>query len=141
MFTALLLFISALVGGLQAYNEELNASNFASGAETFLEELVGYQNLTYLNEPGVFDAAKVTSLTVSNITYSFHPPYQYMIQIIDVSNYTLKYNATVQTSPVPTNPTSLKLGLVRDSTTVDLWVPELTFDEYHAAVLTVVIWQ
>jgi hypothetical protein len=141
VITAFLLFMSAMIGGLRTYNQELGASNFAFQANSFLEELEGYKNLTYLNQQGVFEAAKVTTLTVSNITYDFHPPFNYNVTIIDLSNYTVKYNMSLATSSFPTTSASLKVGMVRESTTVSIWVPELTFDEFHAALLTVTIWE
>jgi hypothetical protein len=141
VITAFLLFMSAMVGGLRAYDQELGASNFAFQANSFLKGLEGYKNLTYLNQQGVFEAAKVTTLTVSNITYDFHPPFNYMVSITDLSNYTEKYNMVLNTSSLPTSSASLTVGMVRESTTVSLWVPEVTFDEYHAALLTVIIWE
>jgi hypothetical protein len=141
VITAFLLFMSAMVGGLRTYDQELSASNFASQANSFLQDLEGYKNLTHLGETGVFEAAKVTSLTVYNITYDFHPPFSYSVKVTDLSNYTNRYDVWLNSSSLPTNPASLKVGLVEESTTVSIWVPELTFDEYHVALLTVTIWE
>lgn len=141
VLVSLTLFSAALAGGLKAHNEQQAASNFSAQAESFLEGLVDYQNLTYLGQSGVFEAAKVVTLTVSNITYDFHPPFQYQVSVTDISNYTAKYATTLGTAPLPTLSTYLKVGEVRDSTTVDIWVPTVTFGEYHAAVLSVVIWE
>lgn len=140
VIVALTLFTAALVGDLQAHNAEVTASDFSAQAETFLEDLVDYKNLTYLGQAGVFDSAKVVSLTMSNITYDFHPPFHYNVTIRDISNYTAKYGVMVGPQP-PTNPGSLRIGLIHDQTTVVVWVPTVSFDEYHTAVLSVVIWE
>lgn len=137
----LILFFSALFAGLKVHAEQLNSSNFASEAETFLVGLEGYKNLTYDDNLGVFEASKVSSITASNITYDFHPPFNYQVLIIDDSQFTQKYNQTVETAKLPTVTAGLTVGLVRDSAPIDIWVPELTFDEYHTAVLQVTIWE
>lgn len=141
VMVTLILFFSAALTGLRVHTEELNASDFEAQAETFLEELTGYKNLTYQDRQGVFEAAKVTTLTVANITYDFHPPFHYRVVIVDTSAYAAKYNLTLATGPIPASSSALKVGLVSDSTPVDIWVPVLTSDEYHTATLTVVIWE
>jgi hypothetical protein len=141
VMVSLILFFSAVFSGLRVHTQELNSSNFESQAQTFLAELTAYKNLTYENRQGVFDSTRVTTLTTANITYDFHPPFNYMVVIDDTSAYAAKYNLTLQTAPVPTTSAALKVGLVSDSTPVNIWVPDLTFDEYHTATLTVVIWE
>jgi hypothetical protein len=143
---ALLLFFSALVSGLGNLYTRQQSSDFSSEAETFLEGLVGYQNLTYLDQWGIFDNYSMQALTINDITYSFHPEFQYNLTISDISDYhpyprgkfPTKWLAT---GTFPTSTSGLQQGWVRDTTTVDVWVvPAFGFDQYHQATLTVVIW-
>lgn len=142
---ALLLFFSAMVAGFSNIYSRQQSSNFSAQAETFLEGLEGYQNLTYFDQAGIFDNYSVQALTVANLTYDFHPEFQYQITIQDVSNYHPYPRGqfptkVLATSSLPTGNSGLQQGMVTDSTTVSVWVFNFPFDEFHAATLTVVIW-
>lgn len=136
----LLLFFSALLAGLSNFGTTQQTTNFSAQAETFLEGLLGYSNLTYQDQAGVFDVYSMLALSVQNLTYNFHPQFQYNITITDISMYGHHYNKVIGTASFPPNPNGLTNGWVRDSTSVDIWVPTYAFDEYHAAILTVEIW-
>lgn len=138
---SLVLFFAAVLTAFSNYDTQQQGSNFSSEAETFLEGLLSYHNLTYNGETGVFDAHKMMALTVDNLTYDFHPPYQYSVTITDISQYPVQYDLTLATSSVPTSGSSLHVGMVSDTTTVVIWVPNFPNDEYHAATLLVVTWE
>lgn len=141
---SLLLFFSAMLVALTNYNSDQQESQFTQQAQTFLEGLLSYANLTCFggncNPAGTFDFHDVQDLTIENLTYNFHPPFQYSVSIVDTSLYTHHVDTTVATSTFPANPSALHLGWVRDSTSVDIWVYSNTYSEIHAATLTVVIW-
>ena len=137
---ALILFFAAVLSGLTSYTSRQASSNFSQQAETFLEGLLSYHNITFRQQTGVFDVYAVMALTIANLTYDFHPPFQYSVTVTDISLYPVHYDKSLATSTFPTNSGQLQNGWVKDSTTVDLWVFNFPDDEYHAATLTVVIW-
>lgn len=137
---SLLLFFSGMLVAITNYSDRQQSSQFAQEAQTFLEGLLGYANLTYQGQYGVFDVYSMTALTLNDLTYDFHPSFQYSITITDTSLYPVHYDKTLATGNLPTGPNSLQTGYVSDSTSVDLWVFNFPDTEYHAATLTVVIW-
>ncbi len=137
---SLLLFFSGVLIALTNYSNRQQSSQFSQEAQTFLEGLLGYANLTYRGQNGVFDMFAMMALTVNNLTYDFHPSYQFSVTVTDTSLYRVHYDISLATSQFPSNPSSLQNGWVKDSTSVTIWVPNFGQDEYHAATLTVVIW-
>jgi hypothetical protein len=138
---SLVLFFAAVLTAFANYSSQQQSSSFSEQAETFLEGLLSYQNLTFHQQSGVFDVHKMMSLTSENLTYNFHPPFQYTVTITDISQFLVKYDKTLSTSSAPASQSSLHAGSVSESTTVDLWVPNFPNDEYHSATLNVVIWE
>ncbi len=137
---SLLLFFSGVLIALTNYSNRQQSSQFSQEAQTFLEGLLGYANLTYRGQNGIFDMFAMMALTVNNLTYDFHPSYQFSVTVTDTSLYPVHYDISLSTSQFPSNPSSLQNGWVKDSTSVTIWVPNFGQDEYHAATLTVVIW-
>ncbi|MDE1820643.1 MAG: hypothetical protein KGJ23_01285 [Euryarchaeota archaeon] len=137
---SLLLFFSGILVALSNYTNRQQSSQFAQEAQTFLEGLLGYSNLTYLGQNGIFDVYAMEALTVNNLTYDFHPSFQYSVTVTDTSVYPLHYNQNWATGTFPKDTSGLQHGWVSDSTPVDLWVFNFGDDEFHAASLTVVIW-
>lgn len=131
------LLISSLFVTSARYNQQNTTTNFFQQGYTFMEEIRSYKNLTYQNEPGIFNVYAMGNLTRQNITYDLHPMFGYYINITDVSGYHVKYNHTVYSSPIPKNTLGLKYGIVTVSSTVDIWVSPT---EIHLAKLTVTIW-
>lgn len=143
---ALLLFFTAVLVGLNGYLQRQATATFDAQAETFLEELTGYANLTCGWGDGVYDSGCVQTLTIVNLTWTFHPQYQYFVEVTDISTYAAHYNNEWQTAALPADLNSLRIGEVKDSTSIDIhaWItppfgPPIPTD--HAAILTVVIWE
>lgn len=143
VITALFLFFAALFSGLNTFEKRQQNETFADQASLFLQDLRGYSNLTYQGEVGVFDVFKVVNLTSSNITYDFHPAYDFRVVITDVSSYPhawLNQPRIIETGTPPKTLNGLTQGLVTSETTVDIWFPGVPYGEYHTATLMVEIW-
>ena len=143
VITALFLFFAALYAGLSDYEKRLQNENFVDQAGLLLQDLRAYSNLTYQGEAGVFDIFKVLNLTVTNITYDFHPSYDFRVVVTDVSSYPhawLTQPRVIETGTPPINLNGLKQGLASAETTVDIWFPGVPYGEFHTATLTTEVW-
>ena len=143
VITALFLFFAALFSGLNSFERRQQNVTFAEQAPLLLSDLRDYKNLTYQGEVGVFDVFKVLNLKTSNISYDFHPSFQYRVVITDISSYPhawLTQPKVVETAVPPTNPSGLKQGFVTSVSPVDIWFPGVPYGEYHTATLSVEIW-
>ncbi len=148
VLAALLLFLATAVGAFETLSQKQQSAAFSQQAETLLGAVLGYQNLTYENQKGLFQSSKIANLTYANVSYDLHPPSGYEVQIIDLSPFHIHYNRTVDScqqsystgTPTPCIPPPgyrLSNGIFVAQSPVTIFV---TDQEYHDALVVVSVW-
>ncbi|MCL4324541.1 MAG: hypothetical protein M1144_03655 [Candidatus Thermoplasmatota archaeon] len=148
VLAALLIFLATAVSAFENLSQKQQSSQFSQEAQTLLQAVLGYQNLTYQNQQGLFQSTKVVNLTYTNISYDLHPPSGYEIQILDLSAYHTHYNRTVDSCKqsyssgrypacIPGPGVHLSYGVYAAQAPVSLLV---TDQEYHDALVVVTVW-
>ncbi len=148
VLAALLLFLATAVSAFESLSQKQQNAQFSQQAETLLQAVLGYQNLTYQNQRDLFQSSKVVNLTFVNISYDLHPPSGYEIQIIDISPFHIHYNRTVDSCQqsystgkppacIPPSGYRLSNGIYVAESPVTIFV---TDQEYHDATVVVSVW-
>jgi len=97
---ATVIFLASIYSAVNRHGQRTEISDFEREAVEFAEGVRASPLLLYEDNVGQFDATKVQYLDSENLTLSFdHPDFYYRVELIDVSNYSVKYNQTWSREP------------------------------------------
>ncbi|MGC9059882.1 MAG: hypothetical protein ACP5JR_01400 [Thermoplasmata archaeon] len=135
--TSITLFFLAATVAYSNYQATYTHIDYRAKCNKFLRDIRGWENLTYGNMEGLFDARKVATYTLDNLTRAFQPDFDFEVNITDTSPYYWKYNRIVKTGTIP-DTSSLTYGVYVISCGIAIFVNE---EEIHEGKLTVTIWR
>ncbi len=134
----LMILIIAIAAGWSGVSSENEESSLEAALTEFLNDLAVYDGINAYNEPLVnhFDVVKLKTITSETIRADLDPEYDFIIEIIDVSQYSESFSLNVESG------TAVQTGSAGSfSTTVtEQRAAALVMgDETHAAVLKVTL--
>ncbi len=121
---------------------EYEKVEFTNQVYNFMNKVRGYEPLLHDSVEGLYDYHKIKSVSSEELSKSLTPNFNYYIEIIDASDYVIKYNASWSNVPGVTgdNVGDVTYGYYKVVVTypVNIWVND---HEIHAAKLEVVGWK
>ena len=133
----IILILAAVLGFLNVSSDG-GTTDLENAMDDFLKALSTYQAINAYQEPLVnhFDVIKLNQVTSEQISQDLEPTYDFIIELFDVSQYSIKHSFTEE------NGTSFKIESQTSygTTLVEQRVATLVVgEENHAAVLKVTL--
>ncbi len=140
-----ILFVSTLTVAVyygSTKDAEYRKTEFVNEVINFAQKVRGYEPLIHDSVEGLFDYHKIKGVSSDELSKDLTPAFNYYIEVIDVSDYPIKYNASWSNVPGVTGTTvwqqSYGYYRVVFYYPVNIWVSD---HEIHAAKLEVVGWR
>lgn len=141
---ALIIFIANGIRAYSLYIAHNEAVDLARQGSEFSNWIRGYEGLVYesTKETGFFDCNKINAFAKnvtsasSKLEHDFNLRFKYKIQVLDCSNYSVKYNLEICSSEQKN--VNAELEKYTSELPVCIYVNE---NEIHAAKLITAVWR
>lgn len=141
---ALIIFIANGIRAYSIYVAHNERMDLAREGIEFSNQLRGYEGLVYesTKETGIFDCNKINAIAKnvtsvsSKLEHDFNLRFKYKIQVLDCSNYSVKYNLEI--CSFDQKNVGAELGKYIFESPVCIYVNE---NEIHSAKLITAVWE